>query len=357
MALLGPSGSGKTTLLRIIAGLEFPDSGHDPLRRRGHVATAGARAPRRLRVPALCAVPAHDGRREHRLRPRRARPRRTRPPRPRSAARVQELLDLVQLDRLADRYPAQLSGGQRQRVALARALAVEPRVLLLDEPFGALDAKVRKDLRRWLREVHDRTGTDHDLRHPRPGRGARTRRPRRRHGPWHHRPGRHARKCLGTPGDRLCLRLSRRRQPHRRAMPRAAPSMSAACACPTAPRPCPTAPPPPSSARTNSASAEPGAAGIPVTLRRILQDRRAGRAGNRSRRWQHHRSDARPNRPPASHRARRWCWCRRRCGLTPPSKASGGWGLRPQTPFFPLPPPPQAVEWGGSGWGYRRTPA
>jgi sulfate/thiosulfate transport system ATP-binding protein len=157
MALLGPSGSGKTTLLRVIAGLEVPDSGrvlfgdidatHIPVQQRQvgfvfqHYAlfrhltvfdnvAYGLRARRRDRRPAEAEI----------------------------RTRVVALLDLVQLDGLERRFPAQLSGGQRQRVALARALAVEPRVLLLDEPFGALDAKVRKDLRRWLRDIHEKTG-------------------------------------------------------------------------------------------------------------------------------------------------------------------------------------------------------
>ena len=111
-------------------------------------------------------------------------------------ARVKELLDLVQLDWLSDRYPSQLSGGQRQRIALARALAIEPRILLLDEPFGALDAKVRKELRQWLRSLHSRNQRDLDLRHPRPGRGARGRQPRGGDGQGPHRADRHARRGL-----------------------------------------------------------------------------------------------------------------------------------------------------------------
>jgi sulfate transport system ATP-binding protein len=156
VALLGPSGSGKTTLLRAIAGLEQPDAGavffgdrdaatyriqdrgvgfvfqHYALFRHMRVEdniAFGLRAKKSGRLPA------------HAI-----------------AKRVGELLELVQMSGLEKRFPAQLSGGQRQRVALARALAIEPRVLLLDEPFGALDARVRKDLRRWLRDIHERTG-------------------------------------------------------------------------------------------------------------------------------------------------------------------------------------------------------
>src|SRR5450830_1612922 len=153
-ALLGPSGCGKTTLLRIIAGLESPDSGQVLL--DGDDASA-----RHVRERQVGFVFEHYALFKHmtvfdniafglRVKPRNQRP---------SEAQIREkvtsLLELVQLDWLDDRYPPQLSGGQRQRIALARALAVEPRVLLLDEPFGALDAKVRKELRRWLRRLHD----------------------------------------------------------------------------------------------------------------------------------------------------------------------------------------------------------
>ena len=151
-ALLGPSGSGKSTLLRVIAGLEQPDSGQvliegvdvtdQPARRRGigfvfqHYA-----AFKHMTVWDNVAFGLKIRRR----------------PRAEVRPRVAELLELVQLEPFAKRYPAQLSGGQRQRMALARALAVEPRVLLLDEPFGALDARVRKELRVWLRRLHDET--------------------------------------------------------------------------------------------------------------------------------------------------------------------------------------------------------
>src|SRR5512133_3965295 len=149
-ALLGPSGSGKSTLLRVISGLEQPDAGRVviegsdvtglPPQRRGigfvfqHYA-----AFKHMTVHKNVAFGLEIRRR----------------PRPEIKARVEELLELVQLRGLAKRYPAQLSGGQRQRMALARALAVEPTVLLLDEPFGALDARVRKELRAWLRRLHD----------------------------------------------------------------------------------------------------------------------------------------------------------------------------------------------------------
>jgi len=157
LALLGPSGSGKTTLLRVIAGLEHADSGRVlfegrdasglPVQQRGvgfvfqHYALF-----KHMRVDENIAFG---------LKVRRGK---ARWPKARINARVRELLSLVQLEGLEKRYPAQLSGGQRQRVALARALAIEPKVLLLDEPFGALDAQVRRDLRRWLRQVHEATG-------------------------------------------------------------------------------------------------------------------------------------------------------------------------------------------------------
>ena len=157
LALLGPSGSGKTTLLRVLAGLERPDAGEVrfdgedflsiPVRRRkvGMVFQHYALF-RHMTVAQNIAFGLT------------VRPRAERPSRSAVADRVADLLSLVQLEGLATRFPAQLSGGQRQRVALARALAIEPKMLLLDEPFGALDAQVRRELRRWLREVHDRAG-------------------------------------------------------------------------------------------------------------------------------------------------------------------------------------------------------
>jgi sulfate transport system ATP-binding protein len=154
VALLGPSGSGKTTLLRIVAGLEVPDSG--AIRLNDEDATNAAASQRQVGfVFQHYALFRHLTVFENIAFGLRLRPRATRPSEERIRGRVNELLQLIQLDWLGGRYPNQLSGGQRQRVALARALAVEPRVLLLDEPFGALDAKVRKELRRWLRRLHD----------------------------------------------------------------------------------------------------------------------------------------------------------------------------------------------------------
>lgn len=154
VALLGPSGCGKTTLLRVIAGLESADSGQVYIDGEDAALTP-------VRERQVGFVFQHYALFRHmtvfdniafglRMKPKKQRPSETD-----IARKVHELLNLVQLDWLADRYPAQLSGGQRQRIALARALAVEPRVLLLDEPFGALDAQVRKELRRWLRRLHD----------------------------------------------------------------------------------------------------------------------------------------------------------------------------------------------------------
>src|SRR3954468_6531989 len=154
LALLGPSGSGKTTLLRIVAGLEFADAGD--IRMYGE--TTQGRAPRDRQVGFVFqhyALFRHMTVFENIAFGLRVRPRPERKSNAAIAARVHELLRMMQLDWLADRYPWQLSGGQRQRVALARAMAVKPKVLLLDEPFGALDAKVRKELRRWLRRLHE----------------------------------------------------------------------------------------------------------------------------------------------------------------------------------------------------------
>jgi sulfate transport system ATP-binding protein len=157
VALLGPSGSGKTTLLRILGGLEAADHGSVrfadmnwldmPARERkaGFVFQHYALF-RHMSVAKNIAFGLE------------VRPRAKRPSRADIKARVAELLSLMQLDGLGGRFPSQLSGGQRQRVALARALAIEPRMLLLDEPFGALDAKVRKELRIWLRHIHDKAG-------------------------------------------------------------------------------------------------------------------------------------------------------------------------------------------------------
>lgn len=154
VALLGPSGCGKTTLLRIIAGLDTPDSGTilfngvDSTQRHVRDREVGF-------VFQHYALFRHMTVFENIAFGLRVRSKSTRPSEQEIRTKVDKLLQLIQLDWLAGRYPPQLSGGQRQRVALARALAVEPKVLLLDEPFGALDAKVRKDLRRWLRSLHD----------------------------------------------------------------------------------------------------------------------------------------------------------------------------------------------------------
>ena len=154
VALLGPSGSGKTTLLRVIAGLERPDSGRVVV--SGEDATEKPVRERNVGfVFQHYALFRHMTIFENVAFGLRVRPRSERPTQKAIERKVHELLRLVQLEWLADRYPHQLSGGQRQRIALARALAIEPQVLLLDEPFGALDAKVRRELRRWLRRLHD----------------------------------------------------------------------------------------------------------------------------------------------------------------------------------------------------------
>ncbi|MBL0226859.1 MAG: sulfate ABC transporter ATP-binding protein [Geobacteraceae bacterium] len=154
VALLGPSGCGKTTLLRIIAGLETPDSGR--ILFNGEDTTRSHVRERRVGfVFQHYALFRHMTVFDNVAFGLNVRPRQTRPSKEEISEKVMKLLRLVQLENMASRYPSQLSGGQRQRIALARALAVEPQVLLLDEPFGALDAQVRAELRRWLRRLHD----------------------------------------------------------------------------------------------------------------------------------------------------------------------------------------------------------
>jgi len=157
LALLGPSGSGKTTLLRTIAGLEFPDEGQVLFHGRD-VTYASAAARRVGFVFQQYALFKHMTVAKNIAFGLDVRKGKDKPPKAEIAKRVEDLLKLVELEGLGQRYPSQLSGGQRQRVALSRALAVQPSVLLLDEPFGALDATVRKSLRRELRRVHDATG-------------------------------------------------------------------------------------------------------------------------------------------------------------------------------------------------------
>ncbi|WP_426034579.1 sulfate/molybdate ABC transporter ATP-binding protein [Cypionkella sp. TWP1-2-1b2] len=157
VALLGPSGSGKTTLLRILGGLEFPTAGR-VLFDASDATNLTVQDRRAGFVFQSYALFRHMTVFENIAYGLRARPRAGRPAKAEIARRVTKLLELIQLPDIGARYPSQLSGGQRQRVALARALAIEPRMLLLDEPFGALDARVRKELRAGLREIHDTTG-------------------------------------------------------------------------------------------------------------------------------------------------------------------------------------------------------
>lgn len=154
VALLGPSGSGKTSLLRIIAGLEQPDQGTIAFE-KDDITTKNVKERNVGFVFQHYALFRHMTVFDNIAFGLNVRPKKLRPSKAEIKRKVHELLDLVKLEEMANRYPSQLSGGQRQRVALARAIAVEPKVLLLDEPFGALDAKVRKELRKWLRKLHN----------------------------------------------------------------------------------------------------------------------------------------------------------------------------------------------------------
>ena len=157
LALLGPSGSGKTTLLRLLAGLDQPDSGSISFEGEDFL-RLNARDRRIGMVFQSYALFRHMTVAQNIAFGLNVRPAKDKPSKAEIKAKVESLLKLIQMEQFGKRFPAQLSGGQRQRVALARALAISPRLLLLDEPFGALDALVRKDLRRWLRRIHDETG-------------------------------------------------------------------------------------------------------------------------------------------------------------------------------------------------------
>ena len=222
IALLGPSGCGKTTLLRIIAGLEFADAGRVLFDGQD----ASDRDVRERQVGFVFqhyALFRHMTVFENIAFGLRVKSQGSRPSEADIKRRVGASLELVQLGWLAHRYPTQLSGGQRQRVALARALAVEPRVLLLDEPFGALDAQVRKELRRWLRRLHDEPAHHLDLRHSRPGRGAGGGGPDRAHEQGQGRAGRYGAGGLREAGNCVRLQLPRGGEqvcwPRRRARP------------------------------------------------------------------------------------------------------------------------------------------
>jgi len=204
IALLGPSGSGKTTLLRIIAGLEWPDTGTLRIDGEDATGTERARPPYRFRLQHY-ALFRHMTIAENVAFGLRVQRRRKRSPETEIKARVANLLTLVQIGDLGARYPHQISGGQRQRVALARALAIEPSLLLLDEPFGALDAKVARSCGAGSRHLPRAARHDHLVRHPRPGGGAGAGRPRGGDGQGPHRADRHAGGGLRQPGQRLGL--------------------------------------------------------------------------------------------------------------------------------------------------------
>ena len=259
-SLLGASGCGKTTTLRMIAGFEKPDSGRIELDGRDVVARPAAQASGEHRLPDLRPVPVHDGVGQRRVRA--ALPEGV--PKSETKRRVGEALDLVRMSEFAKRRPAQLSGGQQQRVALARALVLRPRVLLLDEPLGALDAKLRKQLQLELRARAAR-GRDHlRLRHPRPGRGAHDERPDRGAGRGPGRAGRAAAGDLLGARHHVCGRIPRCGKHFRCRCAGDAPTASAVCSALSAPR----------LGAAVDACCKPGPAAIVIRPERITSARR-----------------------------------------------------------------------------------